>query len=99
MGFAWVSDDTGPIVLPAFGLPWHAGPRHRRPTLLARGGHAVADRITALARPDLAPNLSAANHAATDYAATNYAATDRSGPGHRPDAGPASPASPRRDQL
>jgi hypothetical protein len=53
MGFAWVSDDAGRAVLPARGAQWQAGPRHRRPTLLARGGQAVADRITSLARQDL----------------------------------------------
>lgn len=31
------------------GTSWAAGHRHRRPTLLARGGQAVAHRITRLA--------------------------------------------------
>lgn len=39
---------------------WTGGPRHRRPTLLARSGQAVAWRITALARtdPETAPSPS-----------------------------------------
>jgi hypothetical protein len=52
MGLAWVPDDTGRAVVPASGREWNSGPRHRRPTLLARSGQAVADRITALARTD-----------------------------------------------
>jgi hypothetical protein len=40
---------------PWMGSAWTAGPRHRRPTLLARGGQAVAGRITALAGTDPAP--------------------------------------------
>jgi hypothetical protein len=52
MGLAWVPDDTGRAVAPASGREWNSGPRHRRPTLLARSGQAVAGRITALARTD-----------------------------------------------
>ncbi len=52
MGLAWVPDDTGRAVVPASGREWNSGPRHRRPTLLARSGQAVACRITALARTD-----------------------------------------------
>ena len=48
MGLAWVPDDTGRAVVPASGREWNSGPRHRRPTLLARSGQAVACRITAL---------------------------------------------------
>ena len=73
MGLAWVPDDTGRAVVPASGSAvsavsarasareWTGGPRHRRPTLLARGGQAVACRITALARtdPGTAPSRSA----------------------------------------
>jgi hypothetical protein len=64
MGLAWVCDDTGEIgavAPPEPGGDWMTGPRHRRPTLLARGGQAVACRITALARttPDLATPLTA----------------------------------------
>ena len=60
MGLAWVPDDTGRAVVPASGREWNSGPRHRRPTLLARSGQAVACRITALARtdPDTAPSPS-----------------------------------------
>ena len=49
MGLAWVPDDTRRAVVPASGREWNSGPRHRRPTLLARSGQAVACRITALA--------------------------------------------------
>jgi hypothetical protein len=70
MGLAWVPDDTGRAVVPASvaavsargpAREWNGGPRHRRPTLLARSGQAVACRITALARadPDTAPSPSA----------------------------------------
>ena len=59
MGLAWVPDDTGRAVVPASHsvrarrrATWTGGPRHRRPTLLVRGGQAVACRITALARSD-----------------------------------------------
>jgi hypothetical protein len=74
MGLAWVPDDTGRAVVPASvskvsapAVParapareWTGGPRHRRPTLLARSGQAVACRITALARtdPETAPSPS-----------------------------------------
>ncbi len=69
MGLAWVPDDTGRAVAPASvstvsapmpAREWTGGPRHRRPTLLVRGGQAVACRITALARtdPDTAPSPS-----------------------------------------
>ena len=61
MGLAWVPDDTGRAVVPASGREWNSGPRHRRPTLLARSGHAVACRITALAartEADTAPSSS-----------------------------------------
>jgi hypothetical protein len=54
MGLAWVADDAGHAFLSESGPEWTAGPRHRRPTLLARSGQAVACRITALARPDAA---------------------------------------------
>lgn len=51
MGMAWVTNDTGPIALPPEPEPYsHAGPRHRRPTLLSRGGQVVAGRLTALTR-------------------------------------------------
>jgi hypothetical protein len=58
MGVAWVADDAGRAVVPEPG--WTetlspvagSGPRHRRPTLLSRGGQAVACRITSLARTD-----------------------------------------------
>ena len=40
---------------PAAGTSWTAGARHRRPTLLTRGGQAVAHRITALASTDPGP--------------------------------------------
>lgn len=52
MGLAWVADDAGHAFLSESGPEWTAGPRHRRPTLLARSGQAVACRITALGRPD-----------------------------------------------
>lgn len=72
MGLAWVPDDTGRAVVPASvsavsavsarasAREWTGGPRHRRPTLLARSGQAVACRITALARtdPETAPSPS-----------------------------------------
>jgi hypothetical protein len=66
MGLAWTADEAGHPVLPGEdgpaipgaaadpGVPWAAGHRHRRPTLLARGGQAVAHRITRLAGSDLA---------------------------------------------
>lgn len=40
---------------PAAGTSWTAGARHRRPTLLTRGGQAMAHRITALASTGPAP--------------------------------------------
>jgi len=58
MGLAWVPDDTvravdtGRVAAPASRRDWTSGPRHRRPTLLARSGQAVACRLTALARTD-----------------------------------------------
>jgi len=54
MGLAWVSDDAN-FDAPSEPAPLRAapesgpGPRHRRPTLLARGGQAMVGRITALA--------------------------------------------------
>jgi hypothetical protein len=55
MGLAWIADDSDRAVMPAAGQFWAApGPRHRRPTLLVRGGQAVACRISAITRaPDL----------------------------------------------
>jgi hypothetical protein len=52
MGLAWVPDDKGHAVEPAARRDLSGGPRHRRPTLLARSGQAVACKITALARTD-----------------------------------------------
>jgi hypothetical protein len=52
MGLAWVPEDTSRPVLPGVRRDPTPGPRHRRPTLLVRGGHAVADLLTALARTD-----------------------------------------------
>jgi len=54
MGLAWVSDDAGHAAPSEPGREWAGqeyapGPRHRRPTLLARSGQAVVGRITALA--------------------------------------------------
>lgn len=52
MGLAWIADDSDRAALPAAGQFWAApGPRHRRPTLLVRGGQAVAFRISAITRP------------------------------------------------
>ena len=50
MGLAWVPDDTGGAFGTVSRREWTSGPRHRRPTLLARGSQAVAWRISALAR-------------------------------------------------
>jgi hypothetical protein len=52
MGLAWVPDDTGRAAGAEPGLVLTGRPRHRRPTLLARSGHAVAGRLNALARTD-----------------------------------------------
>jgi hypothetical protein len=62
MGLAWVPDDSGRAVAPASRRDWTGGPRHRRPTLLARSGQAVACRITALARTDSDAALSRSAH-------------------------------------
>jgi hypothetical protein len=70
MGLAWVPDDTGPAVVPASGREWNSGPRHRRPTLLARSGHAVAYRITALARTDPGAAPSSSPHRSRQPAIT-----------------------------
>jgi hypothetical protein len=68
MGLAWTADDAGRTALPEPDKwpvrEWTAGPRHRRPTLLARSGQAVADRITALAGTDLPAAQRAAAHQA-----------------------------------
>lgn len=75
MGLAWVPDDTvravdnvravdtGRAVAPASRRDWTSGPRHRRPTLLARSGQAVACRLTALARTDSEAAASRSTHA------------------------------------
>jgi hypothetical protein len=49
MGLAWITDDAGRPVADEPDRDWPAGPRHRRPTLLARSGQLVAGRLTALA--------------------------------------------------
>ena len=69
MGIAWVSDYAGSGVPSGPGRPWASqeylpGPRHRRPTLLARGGQAVVGRITALAGSHPVTGHPPAHHAA-----------------------------------
>jgi hypothetical protein len=62
MGLAWVPDDSGRAAAPASRRDWTGGPRHRRPTLLARSGQAVAGRLTALARTDSDAATSSSPH-------------------------------------
>jgi hypothetical protein len=69
MGLAWITDDAGRPVADEPDRDWAPGPRHRRPTLLARGGQVVAGRLTALAGAD------------TDPAHQRAAGPGRSGPG------------------
>jgi hypothetical protein len=75
MGLAWSVDDAGRSVPGAPSQDWPARRRHRRPTLLARGGHAVAGRITALAGTALA---------GTPLAGTPLAGTDLDASGQPP---------------
>jgi hypothetical protein len=64
MGLAWIPDDAGHAAAPERGRDWPGRARHRRPTLLARGGQAVAGRLGALssADPDLGIGRSAGEH-------------------------------------
>jgi len=68
MGLAWVSDDAGAAAPSEPDRQWASqdvpGPRHRRPTLLARSGQAVVGRITALAGTHPAAAQLARQHAA-----------------------------------
>jgi hypothetical protein len=62
MGLAWKPEDAGHVVADVPDREWAAGPRHRRPTLLARSGQVVAGRFTALAGTD----PGASHHGASD---------------------------------
>jgi hypothetical protein len=52
MGLAWIPDGAGHAERAEPGRDWSSRARHRRPTLLVRGGQAVAGRLSALAGPD-----------------------------------------------
>ncbi len=49
MGLSWAAHEEITMFPAEPGQPWPVagpGPRHRRPTRLARGGQALADRLT-----------------------------------------------------
>jgi hypothetical protein len=52
MGLAWKIDDADGSVLGGSAQTWTPRRRHRRPTLLARGGQAVTGRFTVFAVAD-----------------------------------------------